>query len=76
MNEFNTNGLSPSALAGVFVPEELTKLHRPKPQVSDVCSVFHMANPANKRVPIFQYSRSTNGAESFSSLRLDRYLAC
>lgn len=74
-NEFSTNGLSPSALAGVIIPESMLKMHKPKPAVSDVCNVFRMAN-SKKHVPVYRYTYGRRRYSSFSSLQLHHYLEC
>lgn len=70
-NEFSTNGLSSSAMSGVFVPECLQK--KGVPDLSHVCLALNRIYPKRGHPwPVYIYSST----HTSSSLRLDRYLEC
>jgi len=51
-NEFDTNGLSPEGLAGVFVNEQKTK---PGPSSATMCTFLMKANPSKSSWPVYGY---------------------
>jgi len=52
-NEFDTNGLSPDGLAGVFVNEQW---HKPGPNSTTMCAFLMHANPSKTSWPVYGYT--------------------
>jgi len=54
-NEFDTNGLSPESLAGVFVNEQVHYSSKPVPSGQTMCSFLMRVNPSKSTWPVYGY---------------------
>merc|ERR1712107_338223 len=73
-NEFDTNGLSEKALAGVFIPTCLAK--KEVPSDTAVCKTLRN-NGGMGHWPVFVYDQGGMSKKgTTSSLRIDRYMYC
>merc|ERR1712228_306885 len=73
-NEFDTNGFSSKALAGVIIPTCLSRLEEPS-EVA-VCKTLRNIGGMG-HWPVFAYDQGGLGNKpGTSSLRIDRYLLC
>lgn len=73
-NEFDTNGMSSKALAGVFIPTCLARLTEPSSVA--VCKTLRNNGGAG-HWPVYVYDQGGMGnQQGSSSLRIDRYMLC